>query len=171
VAGHEGTSIRTASINWFPTVMSGSFDPSGGQCEGCRPDEPGLDAPSSPNHYPDPDWDSPSVTAVGDEEEEVPDGQRMLELLPQSDHPSDGALGEDRTDDALSLEDVRWPEDSPPNPTLVSAYGTDASPEVFEDLLDPATRDQVFDATAAYAAVLVVFIGSYTPVKSSQDGA
>jgi hypothetical protein len=62
----------------------------------------------------------------------------MLELQPQSDHPSDGVLGEDRTDDALSLEDIRWPEDSPPNPTLVSAYGTDASPEVFEDLLNPA---------------------------------
>jgi hypothetical protein len=45
------------------------------------------------------------VTAIGDEEE-VPDDQRMLELLPKSDHPSDGVLGEDYTDDALGLEDV-----------------------------------------------------------------
>jgi len=38
--------------------------------------EPGLVAQSSPNNYPDPDWDNPSVTAV-DEEEEVPDSQRL----------------------------------------------------------------------------------------------
>ena len=89
---------------WFPTAIAGSSDPSGGQCGGCCPDEPGLDAPSSPNHYPDPGWDRSSVTAVGDEEEEVPDGQRMLELLPQSDYPSNGVLGEDCRDDTLSLE-------------------------------------------------------------------
>jgi hypothetical protein len=83
------------------------------------------------------------VTAV-DDEGEVPDGQRLLEVLPQSDHRSDGVLGEEYTDDALRLEDVRWPEDRSPNPTSVSAYDTDASPEVFEDLLDPA----LFDAEA-----------------------
>ena len=60
------------------------------------------------------------MTAVGDEEEEVPDDQRMLELLPQSDHPSNGVLGEDYTDDALSLEDVSWPEDSPPILTVLT---------------------------------------------------
>ena len=41
------------------------------------------------------------MAAVGDEEE-VPDNQ----LLPQSDHPSDGVLGGDYTDDTLSLGDV-----------------------------------------------------------------
>jgi len=112
VASHEGTPTKTASTSWFPTAIAGSSDPSGGQCGGCCPDEPGLDAPSSPNHYPDPGWDSPSATAVGDEEE-VPDRQRMLELLPQSDHPSDGVLGEDCTDDALGLENISWPKDSP----------------------------------------------------------
>jgi hypothetical protein len=42
---------------------------------------------------------------------------------------------------SLGLEEVRWTEDSSPNPTLVSAHGTDAGPEVFEDLLDPAVFD------------------------------
>jgi hypothetical protein len=100
-------------------------------------------AQSPPNHHPDPDWDSPSVTAV-DDEEEAPDGQRLLEVLSQCDHRSDGVVREEYTDDALGLEDVSWPEDRSPNPTSVSARDTDASPEVFEDLLEPA----LFDAEA-----------------------
>src|SRR5271156_53606 len=69
---HEGTQTGTASTNWFPTATAGSSDPAQ------RPvwSEPGLVAQSSPNNYPDPDWDNPSVTAV-DEEEEVPDSQRL----------------------------------------------------------------------------------------------
>jgi hypothetical protein len=58
------------------------------------------------------------VITIGDEE--VPDDQRMLELLPQSDHPSDGVLGEDYTDDALGLEDVSRPEGSPPMLTALT---------------------------------------------------
>ena len=58
---------------------------------------PRRNHPASGDLADSPDLDSPSVTAVGDEEEEVPDDQRMLELLPQSDHPSDGVLGEDYT--------------------------------------------------------------------------
>lgn len=73
---HEGTQTGTASTKWFPTAMAGSSDPSSGQCGVFCPDEPGLVAQSSPNNYPDPDWDSPSVTAV-DEEEEVLDSQRL----------------------------------------------------------------------------------------------
>jgi hypothetical protein len=157
VASHEGTPPRTASTSWFPTVIAGSSDPSGGQCGGCYPDEPGLDAPSSSNHYPDPGWDSPSVTAVSDEEEEVPDG------------PSDGVLGKDCTDDALSLENVSRPEDSPPNPTLVSAHGTDASPEVFEDLLDPALLSRTQESALCECGdqVRVVGLVSRDPVTSA----
>ena len=80
--------------------MAGSSDPSSGQCGSVLSDEPGLVA-----HYPDPDWDSPSVTAV-DEEEEVQDGQRLLELVPQNDSRSDGVLAGDYMDDSLKLEDV-----------------------------------------------------------------
>jgi hypothetical protein len=73
---HEGTQTGTASTNWFPTATAGSSDPSSGQRGVFCPDEPGLAAQPSPNNYPDPDWDSPSVTAV-DEEEEIPDSQRL----------------------------------------------------------------------------------------------
>jgi hypothetical protein len=76
--------------------MAGSSDPSSGQCEGFYPDEHGLVAQSSPNHYLNPDWDSPSVTAVDDEEEAV-DSQRLLGLLPHSDSRSNGVLAGDCT--------------------------------------------------------------------------
>jgi hypothetical protein len=104
-------------IEWSSTAMAGSSDPSSGQHEGFCPDEHGLVAQSSPNDYPDPDWDSPSVTAVNDEED-APDSQGLMELPPQSDDRSDSVLAGDPMDDAPWLEDVSWTEDSTPDPLL-----------------------------------------------------
>lgn len=81
------------------------------------------------------------MTAVSDEED-APDSQTLLELPPQR---GDGVLAGDPMDDAPWLEDVSWTDNSTPDPTLVSACGTDADPEHFEDLLDP----DLFDLEAA----------------------
>lgn len=113
-------------------------------------------AQSSPNDYPDPDWDNPSVTAVNDEED-APDSQALLELPPQSDDRSDGVLAGDPMDDAPWLEDVSWTEDSTPDPTKVSIYGTDTDPEVFEDLLDPDLFN--LEAPTSQAASSGIFSG------------
>ena len=84
------------------------------------------------------------MTAVSDEED-APDSQTLLELPPQRGDRPDGVLAGDPMDDAPWLEDVSWTDNSTPDPTLVSACGTDADPEHFEDLLDP----DLFDLEAA----------------------
>jgi hypothetical protein len=123
----------TTFISWSPTAMAGSSDLPSGQHRHRYPSEPAIATQSSSNHYPDPDWDSPSVTAV-DDEEGAPNRKEWLGLPSQDDDRSDGVLTEDSMDDVLELEDVRWATD----PTSVSTSITDMAPDVFEDLLDPA---------------------------------
>ena len=115
--------MGTTFIEWSPAAKAGSPDP--------------IVAQSPPNHYPEPDWDSRSVTAV-DDKEGAPDGQELLELPQQSRDRSDGALTGDWMDDALRLDDVIWTEDGTADHTSMFEHVSDAGLEVFEDLLDPA---------------------------------
>jgi hypothetical protein len=74
---------ETTFIEWSPAAKaSSSYQPSsqgGGPCTG----GPAISTQLSPNHYPEPNWDSRSVTAV-DESDGAPDDQALLELSPES---------------------------------------------------------------------------------------
>ena len=115
-------------ISWPPTAMANSSDPPGGQRRRRYPGEPATATQSSSSHCPDPDWDSPSMTAV-DDEEGAPNSQGRLELPSQNGDRSDGVLAGDSMDNA---------RDSTTDPTSVSTPITATGPDMFENLLDPA---------------------------------
>jgi len=124
-------STRTTSIEWSPAAKAGSSNLASSQHGGLDTREPAILAPSSPKHYPELDWDSPSVTAIDDE---PPDGQALLEQPPRS----DSFLPGHSTDDEFWLDDVSWTENSITDPTSVSIPVTGIGPDTFEDVLDPA---------------------------------
>jgi hypothetical protein len=129
--------VAPTFISWSPPAAGGSSDLPSGQYRRLGPGEPAIAIQSSSNHYPDPDWDSPSVTEVNDEEG-ASDGQALLDLPPQSGDRPHGVLPRDSLDNALWPEDSSLTEYSTTDPTSVSEYATDTGPVVFEDLLDPA---------------------------------
>lgn len=129
-------STRTTSIEWSPAAKAGSSNLASSQHGGLDTREPAILAPSSPKHYPELDWDSPSVTVIYDEE--PPDGQALLEQPPRIHDRSDSFLPGDSTDDEFWLDDVSWTENSITDPTSVSIPVTDIGPDTFEDVLDPA---------------------------------
>jgi hypothetical protein len=132
-----GGPTRTTFISRFPTATAGSSGLRKGQHRCLDPGEPAMATQSSSNHYPDPDWDSPGVTAVG-EEEGGPNSPGLWELPLQSGDRSDGVLTGHSMDDALWLERVSWTGDSTTDPASVSTPVTDTAADVFEDVLDPA---------------------------------
>jgi hypothetical protein len=129
-------STGTTSIEWFPAAKAGSSNLASSQHGGLGTREPAISAPSSPKHYPELDWDSPSVTVIDDEE--PLDGQALLERPPRIHDRSDNFLPGDSTDDEFWLDDVSWTESSITDPTSVSTPITGIGPDTFEDILDPA---------------------------------
>lgn len=80
-------STGTTSIEWSPAAKAGSSNLASSQHGGLGTREPAISAPSSPKHYPELDWNSPSVTVIDDEE--PPDGQALLERPPRIHDRSD----------------------------------------------------------------------------------
>lgn len=129
-------STGTTFIERSPAAEAGSSNLASSQYGGLATRESAISAPSSPKHYPELDWDSPSVTVV--DNEEPPDGQALLERPPRIHNRSDSFLPGDSTDGEFWLDDVSWTENSITNPTSVSTPVTDIGPDTFKDILDPA---------------------------------
>ena len=124
-------------IEWSPATKAGVSHQLSGQDGGPCTDGPAISAQLSPNHYPEPNWDSRSVTAV-DESDGAPDDRALLDLPPESHNQCDGLLTGDFSDDALWLDDVSWTENSTSGPSSVSTPMTTSVLDAFEDVLDPA---------------------------------
>lgn len=80
-------STGTTFIERSPAAKAGSSNLASSRHGGLGTREPVISAPSSPKHYPEFDWDSPSVTVIDDEE--PLDGQALLERPPRIHDRSD----------------------------------------------------------------------------------
>ena len=140
-SGRNGTPkaelTETTFTAWSPAAKARSPRQPSGEGRGPCTGGPAITAQLSPNHYPDLDWDSRSVTAV-DESDGAPEDQALLELPPDDHYQCDGLLTGDFPDDALWLDGVSWTENGTTEPSSVSTPMTTSALDAFEDVLDPA---------------------------------